>query len=214
MPNPNPANTKEPRTTNQVNLDQARRKTRLDLVVGINGTGKTTFIRQQVVERCRKALVLTPDEAEWRHLPRVQTAQEIYRMQGAARYVCDNPNHIDDDIAVISKSFYGGSLILDDARAYIGCMTGQSTSYLYIRRRQYGVDIYLVAHALDQVPKQAFSYATYLHLFYTPGNIQYRKRDLDPDTFARIERAKEAVKRAVLGGDKHAVAHIRIDESL
>ncbi len=214
MPNPNPANTKEPRTTHQVNLDQARRKTRLDLVVGINGTGKTTFLRQQVVERSRKVLVLTPDEAEWRHLPKVSTAQEIYQMQGAARYVCDNPAKIDDDIAIISRSFYGGSLILDDARAYIGCMTGQSTNYLYIRRRQYGVDIYLVAHAIDQVPKQAFTYATYLHLFYTTGNIQYRKRDLDPDTFARIEQAKDAIKKAVLAGDKHSCAHIKIDQSL
>ena len=199
---------------NQVSVVQARRKTRLDLVVGINGTGKTTFLRQEVVERSRKALVLTPDEAEWRHLPRVATAQEVYAMQGAARYVCDNPQRIDDDMALISHTFYGGSLILDDARAYIGHMTGQSTNYLYIRRRQYGVDIYLVAHALDRVPKQAFSYATYLHLFYTTGNIQYRKRDLDPDTYERILKAKEAIKRAVQGGEKYACAHIKIDQSL
>lgn len=201
-------------TTNQASVAQARRKTRLDLVVGINGTGKTTFLRQDVVEKCRKALVLTPDEAEWRHLPKVTTAAEIYRLQGAARYVCDNPNRIDDDIALISRAFYGGSLILDDARAYIGHMTGQSTNYLYIRRRQYGVDIYLVAHALDQVPKQAFSYATYLHLFYTPGNIQYRKRDLDPETYDRILAAKEAIKAAVNKGDKYTCAHIKIDQSL
>lgn len=191
-----------------------KRKTRLDLVVGINGTGKTTWIRQQVVERQRKVLVLTPDEAEWRHLPKLTTPQEIYSLQGPARYLCNNPQRIDDDIALIARSFYGGSLILDDARAYIGCMTGQSTNYLYIRRRQYGVDIYLVAHALDQVPKQAFTYATFLHLFYTTGNIQYRKRDLDPDTFARIEQMKEQVKQAVLNGDKHACAHIKIDQSL
>ncbi len=191
-----------------------RRKTRLDLVVGINGTGKTTFLRQEVVERQRKVLVLTPDEAEWRQLPKVQTAQEIYNLQGAARYVCDNPQHIDDDIALISRAFYGGSLILDDARAYIGCMTSQSTNYLYIRRRQYGVDIYLVAHGLRQVPVQAFTYATFLHLFYTTENFAYRKRDLDPDTYRRIEETKAAIKRAVEAGDKHSCAHIKIDQSL
>ena len=204
----------EKNITTPRNTASAPRKTRLDLVVGINGTGKTTWIRTEVVERQRKVLVLTPDEAEWRHLPKVSTAMEIYQMQGAARYVCSDPQHIDNDIALISRSFYGGSLVLDDARAYIGCMTGQSTNYLYIRRRQYGVDIYLVAHALDQVPKQAFTYATFLHLFYTTGNIQYRKRDLDPDTFALIERMKEQVKQAVLKGDKHACAHIKIDQSL
>lgn len=192
--------------------NKPKRKTHLDLVVGINGTGKTTFLRQNVVERSRKALVVTPDEAEWRFLPTVSTAAEIYNMQGAARLVCDGS---EEQLLMVTRSFYGGSLIFDDAMAYLQFgSTSPVMRYVYIRRRQFGVDIYLVAHGLRQVPVQAFTFGSHLILFATTENFTARKRELDPDTYARIERAQQQLRSRCAKGDRYAYLILTLDPTL
>lgn len=189
-----------------------KRKTFLDLVVGINGTGKTTFLRQNVVEKSRKALVVTPDEAEWRFLPTVSTSQEIYNLQGAARLVCDGS---EEQLLMITRSFYGGALIFDDAMAYLQFgSTSPVMRYVYIRRRQYGVDIYLVAHGLRQVPVQAFTFGSHLILFATTENFSARKRELDPDTYDRISQAQQQLRTRCSKGDRYAYTILTLDPTL
>ena len=190
----------------------AKRKTHLDLVVGINGTGKTTFLRQNVVERSRKALVVTPDEAEWRFLPTVSTAREIYTLQGAARLVCDGS---EEQLLMVTRSFYGGALVFDDAMAYLQFgSTSPVMRYVYIRRRQFGVDIYLVAHGLRQIPVQAFTFGSHLILFATTENFSSRRRELDPDTYTRIERAQQQLRTLASSGNPYAFKIITLDPTL
>lgn len=189
-----------------------KRKTYLDLVVGINGTGKTTFLRKNVVERSRKSLVVTPDEAEWRFLPTVSSAQEIYNLQGAARLVCDGS---EEQLLMVTRSFYGGALVFDDAMAYLQFgSTSPVMRYVYIRRRQYGVDIYLVAHGLRQVPVQAFTFGSHLILFATTENFSARKRELDPETYARIEAAQQELRERCGKGDPYAYTILTLDPTL
>lgn len=170
------------------NIEQmsARRKTQLNLVVGINGTGKTTFLRRNVVERRQKVLVVTPDEAEWRQLPAVATPRDIYTLSTPSRLVYTQPS----DLQHIAEHYYGGALILDDAMAYLSFQTPDFLRYLYIRRRQRGVDVYLVAHGLRQVPVQAYTFGTYLILFATTENFTSRRTALAPDIYGRIVAAQ------------------------
>lgn len=166
-----------------------RRKSQLNLVVGINGTGKTTFLRQNVVERQSKCLVVTPDDCEWRQLPLLESgklAQEVYNLRGAARVVYRDK----DTLETIIKYYSGGALILDDAMAYLGFQTPDTMRYLYIRRRQRGVDIYLVAHGLRQVPPQAFTFGSFLILFASTENFVARKRELQVETYEAIVKAQ------------------------
>lgn len=171
-------------------MEQKQRKSQLNLVVGINGTGKTTFLRTEVLPRFGKALVLTPDDMEWRQLPTLdhsRLAQEVYSLTGQARVIYKGP----DTLETVIKYYSGGVLVLDDAMAYLGFQTSETMRYLYIRRRQRGVDIYLVAHGLRQVPVQAFTFGSYLILFASTENFSARKRDLQPDTYERIEKAQQ-----------------------
>lgn len=191
---------------------QPKRKTYLELVVGINGTGKTTFLRHNVVKRGRKTLVVTPDEAEWRFLPTVSTAQEIYYLQGAARIVSDGS---EEQLQMITRTFYGGSLVFDDAMAYLQFgSTSPVMRYIYIRRRQYGVDIYLVAHGLRQVPVQAFTFGSHLILFATTENFSSRRRELDPATYAAIESAQQQLRTRCANGENYAYQIITLDPTL
>ena len=185
-----------------------RRKTQLNLVVGINGTGKTTFLRQQVVERRPKSLVLTPDESEWRQLPTIAEAHEVHQLTGAARIVYRGP----ETLEMVTRYYSGGALVLDDAMAYLGFQTPDTLRFLYIRRRQRGVDCYLVAHGLRQVPAQCFTFGTYLILFATTENFSSRKRELDDEIFRRILEAQQGLNEACRSGkDPYGRVIIKLD---
>ena len=85
--------------------------------------------------------------------------------------------------------------------------------YIYIRRRQFGVDIFLVAHGLRQIPVQAYTFASHLILFATTENISARKRDLDPQTYSDILRAQQRVN-AQCSRTPYAHAIITLDPQL
>jgi len=192
------------------NTAAARRKTQLNLVVGINGTGKTTFLRENVVKRGGKCLVVTPDDYEWRELPEVTTATEIYNLQHGARLVYRGPETLEMAIG----SFYGGALILDDAMAYIGFQTSDTMRFLYIRRRQRGVDVYVVAHGLRQVPVQCFTFGSFLILFATTENFSSRKKELDDEIFRRILETQQELNRACRAGKRYECRMIKLDPAL
>lgn len=175
-----------------------RRKAELSLVVGINGTGKTTFMEKEVVQKASKALILTPDSAEWRHLPELQQS-ELRSFTGARRLIYEGP----ETLSLIEKNFYGGVLILDDAMAYLNEQTPKTMQYLYIRRRQFGIDIYIVAHGLRQLPPKVFTFASWLILFNSAENFTSRKRDLLAETYEKIITAQERIRKKVLSGNPY-----------
>ena len=187
----------------------AARKTQLNLVVGINGTGKTTFLREKIVQQ-RKALILTPDPMEWRHLPELRTPAEIRMMQGPARIIYQGP----ETLEMIRGNFFGGVLVLDDAMAYLTEQTPATMQYLYIRRRQFGIDIYIVAHGLRQLPPKCFTFGSFLFLFATTENFSTRKRELQPELYNKIVEAQQAVNRQCERGEPYCHKVILLDPSI
>lgn len=184
------------------------RKTQLNLVVGINGTGKTTFLRQQVVQRRPKSLVLTPDESEWRQLPTISEPGQIHSLTGAARIIYQGT----ETLEAIVRYYSGGALILDDAMAYLTFQTPDTLRFLYIRRRQRGIDAYIVAHGLRQVPAQCFTFGTYLILFATTENFSSRRRELDDQLYRRILDTQQSLNQQCRSGkDPYAHAIIKLD---
>lgn len=186
------------------------RKTQMNLVVGINGTGKTTFLRREVVEKRAKVLVVTPDESEWRKLPEVSKATEVYNLTGHARIIYQGP----ETLEMVVRNYYGGALVLDDAMAYLQFQTSEVMRYLYIRRRQRGVDVYMVAHGLRQVPVQCFTFGSFLILFATTENFSSRKRDLDGDIFERILQSQRDLNAKCRAGNPYSYTIIKLDPTL
>jgi len=193
---------------NQPVTGATKRKAQLNLVAGVNGTGKTTFLLRNVVQRTQKALVLTPDDMEWQSLPTVSTPTDIYNLRQPSRII-----YTDGILDTIARCYFGGPLILDDAMAYLNHQTPDTLRYIYIRRRQRGVDIYLVTHGLRQIPPQAFSFASYLILFATTENFSARRRDLQPEIYDAVADAQDEVNR-LAHSNPYAYRVIAIDPQL
>ena len=185
-----------------------QRKTQLNLVVGINGTGKTTFLRDNIVSG--KTLVITPDAAEWRQLPLCRTAADIINMQVPSRIIYTGP----ETLELVKKSFAGGRLILDDAMAYLNEQTPATLQYMYIRRRQFGIDIYLVAHGLRQLPPKCFTFGSFLFLFATTENFSTRKKELQPELYNRIIETQNYVNHQCEQGNPYMYKVILLDPSI
>ena len=150
------------------------------IILGFNGTGKTTLTRKFVdraLKSKEKVLIVTPDGTEWSDIPEnyLQKPSD-FGFTGAARYIWD------EDIAVIGriyKYFFDGLLIFDDCRSYLGSLIDPNLKRIFMRRRQMKADVILCGHGFTDVPVQAFTNTSDYFLFLTLDKID-RKKNVIP----------------------------------
>lgn len=169
---------------------------RLILLIGTNGTGKTTVQKKMMLPELRKdngrVLILVPDELEWTNIPMVHPDRpgRIAWYYGARRMIITRST-LKDKLEMIRNHFKNGQLYFDDFRSFTGARTEAEFEELLIRRRQNSVDIFAVGHGFEKIPRAFFSYATDIILFKTVGTIKDRREYLnEPD---RIEAAQRRV---------------------
>lgn len=169
-----------------------RRETKQTIVLGFNGTGKSTLIKSIVKAYLgkpgRKALIITPDYAEWTDVEETFLEKPSdFDFTGARKYVFE-------DISILSsinKYLFDCLLVFDDCRSYMEASTDKRLKRLYIRRRHRMIDVVLVGHGFTDVPPKAFTNATDIWLFQTKDNIEERKRALR--NFQEMVKAQERV---------------------
>ncbi len=188
------------------------RKYELNMVVGINGTGKTHFLKNEITQKLHpdKALILTPDYAEWREVEEIKTPLQIRDFSGIKRMIYESP----DDLENIKSNFSGGALILDDAMAYLNEQTPSTLQYLYIRRRQFGIDLYIVAHGLRQLPPKVFTFGSWLFLFNSAENFSARKKELIPEIYDKIIDSQRRINQKVSSGHPYYYEIILLDQQI
>ena len=179
------------------------------ILVGINGTGKTTFIQNillNTVNEKNRALIVTPDPAEWRHVEEVSGAA-ISKFKGI-RKIIYHQSCMED----IQRYYTNGMLVFDDARVYIHAQSDDFMQWLQIRRRQVGVDLFCNFHGLTQVPPVFFTFATNIILFYTKDNIKRRAEYVDEQDFQAIQEAKARIAKKVDAGFPYTYEIIKLDK--
>jgi len=154
------------------------------MILGTNGTGKTTLLKQLIVNEMKKKenhiLILTPDDAEFQNVPEVHPGfpERIERYTGA-RKIITTRGEAAGVLQSVRDHFRKGTLIFDDCRAYFDPSTLSILETIMVRRRQMMIDVIAVAHGPSKVPPAFFSYLTHIVLFKTNDPMKIRKDRLD-----------------------------------
>lgn len=142
------------------------------IIVGTNGTGKTTLTKQLI--NTRKTLVVDPDGLEWAQIPTIDI-QEITLLKEGKHARIIAPDYKD---IIELVNYRNGNLVLDDCRYYVRSRIEEGVRQLLVRRRQKDVDIFAVAHSLNEVPPTFWTFATHLVLFKIKDNPQRLKQNI------------------------------------
>lgn len=187
------------------------RKAEQIIIVGTNGTGKTTLVGkliQAVAKRGQRALIVTPDPVEWLQVEEIEPEPQLLRkggFEGVRKIVYfDDKSTLDP----IKNYYFDGVLVFDDCRSYFKAATSEALKHIFIRRRQKMTDIVIVAHGFTDVPPQYFTYTTRYYIFKTVDNISKRKGDITD--FERVKRTVEAVRAKANSGHPHHYKMITI----
>ena len=176
------------------------RKTGLYIILGTNGTGKTTFCRENFVKTSinnnRRCLIVTPDEIEWNNIRYIDinNNNNLKTFQGTARTIPAS------DTLKTLYNFENGLLIFDDCRVFMKPRLQEEIERICIRRRQKSFDIVVVAHGFTRVPPSFFPYMTHIILFKTTDSIKLRKQYLL--NYNELEKYQKQVNSNALT-DKH-----------
>lgn len=148
-------------------------------MLGANGTGKTTFVKQICAATRQRILIITPDDTEYNEIDAYGNplyplnelrTKDDFLFGGVCRHIFDPQWTMR-----VLHNFKCGIIVFDDCRAYFPARTEQVIHELMIRRRQREVDMIAVGHGFTEVPPKFFTFATDYVLFRTEDSIDTRK---------------------------------------
>ena len=191
---PTPPNPKPKKPHSMSTAAAEIRTTKLILIIGYNGTGKSTTVKKLLANELKKpegrALIITPDDMEFSFLPLVNMrfpnrlgqyvkARRMIFEPGTLEYIAQNANR--------------QLVVFDDCRAYLGAATEQALHTLLIRRRQKELDLIAVGHGFTEIPPKLFTFCSDIILFRTMDNIDKRKEVLKD--FEGMKAAQARINR-------------------
>jgi len=168
------------------------RRTKFVLILGYNGTGKSTFVKKLIdsyLKTNRRVLVCTPHDVEWLEFSEVKSNSEIVNFKGVKRKIIYDLS----DLENILQFYRKGLLVFDDCRVYFNSSTSQLIRKLMIERRQKMLDLAAVGHGFTEVPPAFFTFASELVLFKTNDSIKKRKDVINKFDF--LEKQKDEIDK-------------------
>lgn len=166
------------------------------IIFGTNGTGKTTWLINRLSQDKRRQLVIDPDgmEKAWNSYTLIKHHQ-VSLVKIGAKVKITAPEEKEFQSLLKMRP---GVLVLDDARYYIKSQIEQAVRQILVRRRQIAIDIFAVAHSLNEVPPTFWTYATNALVFKTADNPERSKKNIP-----RYNELLEVIKRVNDHPDQH-----------
>ena len=181
------------------------RQTKRIVIIGTNGTGKTTLVRQIVHNAAQKTLIITPHDNEWNETdPNGEPLYPVNELRHASDYNFTGiMKHVFDPDRTLKllMNFTRGFLVFDDCRAYLDAYTDKNIHRVLISSRQNMVDLAFVSHGFTEVPPKVFTFATEYFLFRTEDNISRRKFYVN--NYPLIEKMQKKVNQASVYNPHH-----------
>jgi hypothetical protein len=161
------------------------------LVIGTNGTGKTTLVLNDFVAKYKnKVLIVDADgmEQKWQQFPLIEPQQISNPTHRITRVLMQDEKTTIENIS----NFTNGLVVLDDCRVYISNRLEKPFRRLFIRRKQFCQDQIAVAHGISEIPSTFWTYATHLILFKTTDSY-LRQSSKDNIPRAKIDDINNAI---------------------
>jgi len=173
--------------------------TTMTVLLGTNGTGKTTAVKNIAKASGQRVLVITPDDREWTEYPLTELRSghsEDFQFASIRRHIWNDKHTLK-----MLQYFQNGLIIFDDCRAYLRASTADEIRQLLIRRRQRNVHIMVSGHGFTEVPPVFFTFATDFILFFTRDNI--KRREAYIRNFEAVQNKQEEVNAIAKGLKPH-----------
>lgn len=149
------------------------------IVLGFNGTGKTTLLRELIekaIKAGRRALIIVPDLNDWRDIEEIEPDPKLLRKGGFEGVHKILFMGIQETLIPVAEYYFDGLLFFDDCRSYLPANTPMSLKNLFIRRRQKMLDVFLIAHGFTDIPPQYYTNTSDYILFFTNDEIELRRK--------------------------------------
>jgi len=158
-------------------MNPTERETERIIILGTNGTGKSTLVKRFVLAETKKkeghAIVVTQHLNEWTTLEDINRRiidKRVGNYVKARRLIFAK-----GDLKFLQMNFFRGLLVFDDCRMYLHSATEDELHAMMIASRQNSVDLITVGHGFTEVPPTFFTFSSKIILFKTRDNITRRK---------------------------------------
>lgn len=179
-----------------------------DVIFGGQGTGKTTFQVELIIEYAEKnpdkrVLLILPDDSEDKFDPIEEVAyRDVRRVKGIRKVIVDNMNiftdlynwHVNDKHPQYTGRFRG-LIIADDAGVLIKRRDENVLKFMR-RRRQANADIITSFHGLrNEIPPSFFGYVNRMVIFNTTDSPEETIKLLPPNKQMEFIQVYERVQK-------------------
>ena len=168
------------------------------VIFGKNGTGKSTFCERIVKYLKGRCIVITYGGMPkiWRQYKRIDPSKkEDWNWKSGIRQIYW-VQHEEKTADYIYKYFRGGTIVFDDCREYIPARldTIKPLKRIVSSYRHMELDLFFVAHARGDVPKQVWRYNSTTWVGTTDDLIN--KSDIGLGSADKIVKAQAVVNQA------------------
>lgn len=176
-------------------------RSKMVVVLGATGTGKTTAVKNVLRASERRTLIISLDGSEWQGLPvtELRTAQD-FDFTDIRVHLWDPKRSLN-----VLRYFRNGIIVFDDCRGYFRSNTSDELHKFLILMRHSGVDIFAIAHGFTEVPPVFFTFATHFILFKTLDSIARRRQYIS--NYNAVEAKVREVNAIAAGKKAHPATY-------
>lgn len=180
----------------QITSNRSDPRSRLSIIIGTNGTGKSTLAVKLFSASPRKVLVVDFDGSEplWQQFEFIditdKAAMESWTGGVRKTYFA---LYNEQTLPKVLEFFRNGILVLDDCRNYCKSSMAEGVERLMIQRRQKMLDIFALGHAFSEIPPRFYNFCSKIYLFSSMSSPAKRREELrDIDKIIEIWRRVNA----------------------
>lgn len=176
---------------------QKHRDAKITLIVGKNGTGKSTFAKNLVEKVADRAVVVSYVGASscWTSFPWIDLRDKEQMNTFKGVYHCAYAQYEEKTLEYLFKNLKRSWLIFDDCRDYLDARIDKD---IYFRRilthfRHHMLDPVFIAHAPPEIPRRVWAYNYTLWIGAT--DMKFDKSQIGSFSADKILSAQEQVNK-------------------